>query len=165
MTSLICLAVALLLGVSVASGATIPAVEKALAPFIESREIAGAVTAVVAPDRILHLESHGLADVTQKRPMTDDAVFWIASMTKPITGVAVLMLQEEGKLSIDDPAAKYLPELGRMKMSDGSAAATITIKHLLTHTSGLPENAPDETRAAGDLAQLVTAFAGKRLSE
>jgi CubicO group peptidase (beta-lactamase class C family) len=139
----------------------IPAVGDAIAPFL-GKEIAGAVTLVVTPAGVRHVQAQGMADVEQSRPMTPEAMFWIASMTKPITATAILILQEEGKLSIDDPAAKYLPELGRMKSADGSPLKTpITIRHLLTHTSGLPENAREETRAANNLQDLVTAFATK----
>jgi CubicO group peptidase (beta-lactamase class C family) len=139
----------------------IPAVGDAIAPFL-GKEIAGAVTLVVTPAGVRHVQAQGMADVEQSRPMTPEAMFWIASMTKPITATAILILQEEGKLSIDDPAAKYLPELGRMKNADGSPLKTpITIRHLLTHTSGLPENAREETRAANNLQDLVTAFATK----
>jgi CubicO group peptidase (beta-lactamase class C family) len=96
--------------------------------------------------------------------MAENTVFWIASMTKPVTGVAVMMLADEGKLSVDDPASKYLPELGGMKNKDGSPAKTITIKHLMTHTAGLPENSREETRDAKDLQSLVAAFATKSMA-
>src|SRR3712207_6430971 len=76
----------------------LPAVHDAMTPFLDSKEIAGVVTVVVAPDGIRHLDAQGFADVDQKKPMTADAVFWIASMTKPITATAVLMLQDEGRL-------------------------------------------------------------------
>ena len=77
----------------------LPAIGAAMQEMVAKNEIAGAVTAVVSRDRVLHLEATGLADVAAKRPMTPDTLFWIASMTKPVTGVAVLMLQDEGKLS------------------------------------------------------------------
>ena len=86
--------------------------------------------------------------------MTTDTLFWIASMTKPVTGVAILMLQDEGKLSIDDPAAKYLPELRRSKTPSGKPA-NITIKHILTHTSGLGEARGQAAQEAKTLADLV----------
>ena len=76
----------------------LPAIGTAMEEMIAKNEIAGAVTAVVSRDRVLHLEATGLADVAAKRAMTPDTLFWIASMTKPVTGVAVLMLQDEGKL-------------------------------------------------------------------
>jgi CubicO group peptidase (beta-lactamase class C family) len=156
---------ALLLTVaSVGRAQTLPGVRDALQPFVDRKEIAGAVTIVVTPEKVVHLDAQGLADVERKEPMTTDAVFWIASMTKPVTAVAILMLQDEGKLSVDDPASTYLPELGNMKMPDGSPARTITLKHLLTHTAGLPENSREETRAARTLQDLVAAFAGKPMS-
>ena len=74
-----------------AEAPTLPGVGAAMQEMIAKSEIAGAVTLVVSKDRILHLESSGLADIAAKRPMTPDALFWIASMTKPVTGVAVLM--------------------------------------------------------------------------
>ena len=78
--------------------------------MIAKNEIAGAVTVVVTKDKCSHLETSGFADVAAKRPMAPDTLFWIASMTKPITGVAVLMLQDRGQAHVGDPVAKYLPE-------------------------------------------------------
>lgn len=131
---------------------------------VDQKEIAGAVTLLVTADQLKDCGAVGFADLAKKTPMKSDSLFWIASMTKPITGVAIMMLQEEGKLSIDDPAAKYLPELGRMKMLDTRPSDTITIKHLLTHTAGLPENTPEETASAKNLQDLVTAFSTKPMS-
>ena len=67
---------------------------------------------------ILHLSADGLADIENKTPMATDSIFWIASMTKPITATAVMMMQEEGKLSVDDPVSKYLPEFTGDKAGD-----------------------------------------------
>jgi CubicO group peptidase (beta-lactamase class C family) len=120
---------------------------------IAKHEIAGAVTMVVTKDRVLHLETTGLADVASKRPMTPDTLFWIASMTKPVTGVALLMLQDEGKLSVTDPVAKYLPEFASLKTPSGKPA-NLTITQLATHTSGLGEAGPDGQKAKM-LADLV----------
>ncbi len=72
----------------------LPDIGAAMQEMVAKNEIAGAVTVVAAKDRLLHHESTGLADVAAKRPMTPDTLFWIASMTKPIAGVAVLMLQD-----------------------------------------------------------------------
>jgi CubicO group peptidase (beta-lactamase class C family) len=136
-------------------------IAKQMQPFIDRKEIAGAVTLVATPEKVVRIDAVGAADIASNRPMAADNLFWIASMTKPITGVAIMTLVEEGKLSFDDPASKYLPELGRMKMKDGSPAKTITVRHLMTHSAGLPENTPDETKAAKNLQDLVTAFATK----
>ena len=93
----------------------LPGVGAAMEEMIAKNEIAGAVTVVVSRDKVLHLETTGYADVASKRPMTPDTLFWIASMTKPITGTAVLMLQDEGKLKVSDPVAKYIPEFASLK--------------------------------------------------
>ena len=108
-------------------------------------------------DKIVHLEATGLADIASKRPMAADTVFWIASMTKPITAVAVLMLQDEGKLNVNDPVAKYLPEFAALKTPSGMPA-NLTIRQILTHTSGLGEATPDQLRNARTLADLIPHF-------
>jgi CubicO group peptidase (beta-lactamase class C family) len=92
--------------------------------------------------------------------MRPDTIFWIASMTKPITATAVLMLQDEGKLSVDDPVEKYLPEFGRLMTADGKPAR-VTIRHLLTHTSGMGEISPDEARRIKDLAGVIPLYLAK----
>ncbi len=132
----------------------LPGVGAAMQEMTAKNEIAGAVTLVVSKDRVLHLESIGFADVAAKRPMTPDALFWIASMTKPVTGVAVLMLQDEGKLSVADPVAKYLPEFTALKTPSGKSA-NLTITQILTHTSGLGEATGPAVQQAHTLADLV----------
>ncbi len=116
----------------------IPAVTRALEEFVARQEIAGAVALVATGDKLVHLGAIGEADIASHRPMRKDDLFWIASMTKPVTASAVLLLQDEGKLSVDDPVAKYLPELADVKTAD-HRPATLTLRHLLTHTSGLAE--------------------------
>jgi CubicO group peptidase (beta-lactamase class C family) len=132
----------------------LPAVGAAMEDMIAKQEIAGAVTAVVTRDRVLHLEATGLADVATKRAMRTDSVFWIASMTKPVTGVAVLMLQDEGKLSVADPVSKYLPEFASLKTPSGKPA-NLTITQILTHTSGLGEATGPAAQQAKTLSDLV----------
>ena len=73
----------------------LPGVAAAMQEIVAKNEIAGAVTVVVTKDKVLHIERTGLADVASKRAMTPDALFWIASMTKPITGTAVLMPKDD----------------------------------------------------------------------
>ena len=133
---------------------TLPGIGQAMEKMIASQEIAGAVTVVVTKDRIAHLETTGLADVASKRPMTPDTMFWIASMTKPVTGVAILMLQDEGKLKVTDPVAKYLPEFADLKTPSGKPA-NLTITQILTHTSGLGEAPGPAAQQAKTLADLV----------
>jgi CubicO group peptidase (beta-lactamase class C family) len=132
----------------------LPGVGAALQEQIDRHEIAGAVTMVVSKDRVLHLETTGLADVAARKPMQADTMFWIASMTKPITATAVLMLQDEGKLDVHDPVAKYLPEFANLKTPSGQPA-NLTLIQILTHTSGLGEAGGPAAREAKTLADLV----------
>lgn len=128
--------------------------------MIQSKEIPGAVTLIATRDRVTHLEAIGSAEPDGTRPLRQDSIFWIASMTKPITGTAILMLQEEGKLSVDDPVAKYIPALANLKTPSGQPA-NLTLKHLMTHTSGLPEATADEARVATKLEDLIPAYTNK----
>ncbi len=137
-----------------AADPTLPGVGAAMQDMVAKSEIAGAVTVVVTKDKVRHLESTGLADVAAKRPMTPDTLFWIASMTKPITGTAVLILQDDGKLSVADPVAKYLPEFANLKTPSGKPA-NLTITQILTHTSGLGEAPAEPAKQAHTLADLV----------
>lgn len=134
-------------------------VPRAIQEFVEKHEIAGAVTLVETRDGVIAVDAVGKADIEKDLPMKDDTIFWIASMTKPLTAAAVLVLQDEGKLSIDDPIGKYVPELAHLKTADGNEP-TITLKHLLTHTSGMVGEAPDDAlRQATTLADLMPIYA------
>ena len=114
---------------------------------IDEKRIAGAVTLVARHGKVVYLKSQGSLDREANKPMRSDAIFRICSMTKPITSLAVMMLYEDGKLLLEDPVSKYLPEFKNPKVfvkpADGRdpytipAVREITIKDLLTHTSGL----------------------------
>src|SRR5262245_51099092 len=126
---------------------------------IEAGNIAGSVTLVARNGRIAHLEAQGLMDIETRKPMATDAMFRIMSMTKPIVGTAVLMLVEEGKVRLNDPISRFIPEFKGIKVGvlQGTqpppapagqrgapprfytvpADREITVKDLLTHTSGL----------------------------
>jgi CubicO group peptidase (beta-lactamase class C family) len=119
---------------------------------------------------IVSLESMGKADLDTGRDIDNDDLFWIASMTKPMTGVAVLMLQDQGKLSIHDTVETHLPEFGEMWMIEDRSkeqlilkrpARKITILDLLTHTAGVPN--VDEPRAHSTLAELVSQISQRPL--
>jgi len=118
-----------------------------LQPFVDSHTLAGAVTLVASKDKVLSLEAVGFADIAAGKPMPTDALFWIASMSKPMTAAALMMLVDEGKVSLDDPVEKYLPEFqGQMVAVEQDQdhvllkkpAHPITVRNILTHTSGLP---------------------------
>jgi CubicO group peptidase (beta-lactamase class C family) len=137
-----------------AEASRLPGLGEAMQQMVAQREIAGAVTVVIAKDRVLHLESTGFADVATQRAMTPDTLFNIMSMTKPVTAVALLMLQDEGKLRVSDPVAKFIPEFAALKTPSG-APANLTIAQLMTHTSGLGEASGPGARDAHTLADLV----------
>jgi CubicO group peptidase (beta-lactamase class C family) len=133
---------------------------------IETRDISGAVTLVARKGRIAHLEAQGLMDIETNKPMTKDAIFRIASMTKPVIGVAILMMIEEGKVRLGDPVSRFIPEFKQLKVAvaqpqaggRGAAPSTafytvpaereITVKDLLTHTSGLVSGTISTAEAA-----------------
>src|SRR5260370_30912985 len=82
----------------------------ALEPFVKERTLAGAVTLVADKEKVLSLEAVGFADIGANTMMAVNALFWIASQSKPITAAALMMLVDEGKIGLDDPVEKYLPE-------------------------------------------------------
>jgi CubicO group peptidase (beta-lactamase class C family) len=118
-----------------------------LQPFVDSHTLAGAVTLVASKDKVFSLEAVGYADIAAKTPMRTDSLFWIASMSKPMTATALMMLVDEGKVNVEDPVEKYLPEFkGQMLAVEQDEnhellkkpAHPITVKEILSHTSGLP---------------------------
>jgi CubicO group peptidase (beta-lactamase class C family) len=124
------------------------AVPEALQQLVNSNEIPGAVALVATKDKVLHLSAVGQNDLATGRKLKPNDVFWIASMSKPMTSVAVAMLADDGKLSFDDPVEKYLPEFRDMWVAGEQTAQQrvlmkdarpITLRDLLTHTSGLGE--------------------------
>ena len=127
------------------------AVDAVLADAVKRGDIPGVVAVVVDRNGIIYQGAFGKADVATGKPLTADAIFRIASMTKPITSTAAMQLFEQGKFRLEDPAEKYLPDLANMKVFESfdqvtgaytlrPAARPITIRHLLTHTSGLSQN-------------------------
>ena len=125
----------------------------ALQPFVDNHTLAGAVVLVASSKRVLALEAVGYMDIAAKRPMRTDALFWIASQSKPMTAAALMMLVDEGKVKLDDPVEKYLPEFkGQWLKAEGEAehlllkrpAHPITVRNVLSHTSGLPFSSPIE---------------------
>jgi CubicO group peptidase (beta-lactamase class C family) len=134
-----------------------PAIRAAVETFIDARDISGAVTVVAAKDKLLAVDTIGLADIAKKKPMKLDSLFWIASMTKPFTAVSILMLQDEGKLQVSDPVEKFIPEFAALKTPAGQPAH-ITIEQILTHTSGLGEGDRAAIQAAHTLRELIPIY-------
>ena len=141
-------------------------IQQTVERHIDAHDIAGAVTLVARRGRIAQFEAYGLADLDSRKPMSKDSLFWIASMSKPITGVAILMLLEEGKVRLTDPVSKFIPEFRGLNVAmlqertgppaAGSASGPpqyytvppnreITIRDLLSHVSGLASGGPAST--------------------
>ena len=125
----------------------------ALQPFVDRHALAGAVVLVADKDKVLSLETVGYADIAAGTPMRPDALFWIASQSKPITATAFMILVDEGKVRLDDPVAKYLPEFNDVWVAAESdknhvllkrPATPLTIRTILSHTSGMPFRSPLE---------------------
>ena len=142
----------------------LPRIHEAVGRHIEAKDVSGAVTLVARRGRIVHFEAQGLMDIESKKPMLKDSIFRLASMSKPITAVAVMMLVEDGKIRLTDRVSAFIPEFKTMKVAVAKgtntpvqmpafgrggppapapefdlvpAAREITVKDLLTHTSGL----------------------------
>jgi CubicO group peptidase (beta-lactamase class C family) len=144
------LAVALLQGAPLRAQGKFDGIPLSVQPFVERGEISGAVMLVADRDKVLHLSAVGESDLASGRKMRTDDIFWIASMTKPMTAVCIGILADQGLLSFDDPVEKFLPEFhGQWVIVDqaadrrtlAKAARPITLRDLLTHTSGMGEYA------------------------
>jgi CubicO group peptidase (beta-lactamase class C family) len=152
------------------------AIRTRMQAFVDQQEIAGAVTVVGRKDAVLSLEAVGKLNLEKDTPMPKDALFRIASMTKPVTAIGIMILVDEGKLSIEDKVEKHLPEFrGQMlAVRDGSTitlkkpSRPITVRDLLTHTSGLPGALPEGladlyAKRKHTLAEAVMAFSQRPL--
>ena len=145
-----------------------------LAAAVANGGLPGVVAAITTRDATVYAAAFGERVLGQGPAMTQDTVMWIASMTKPVTGVAAMQLVEQGKLSLDEPAAKVVPELGTFKVLDGwdgdkprlrDPKGEITLRKLLTHTSGFVYDIwnPDMDRYL-NLMGLPRAGSGKNIA-
>ncbi len=122
-------------------------IQSALTAEIAAHHAAGAVTLAMKDGKLMHHAAVGFSDQEKQVPMSTDSVFWIASMTKSVSVTTIMTLVDEGKLSLDEPGSKWLPELGKVKMADGKPPSRpISLRDLMSHTSGLafpPRKATD----------------------
>ena len=141
-----------------------------LQPFVEDHILAGAVVLVADKDKVLDVEAVGWADISAKKAMRTDAVFWIASQSKPITATALMILVDEGKVNVNDPVEKYLPEFKGQQVNVSEDPAKpqlkaprhpILVREVLSHTSGLPfkSDIEDPTLDVLSLEQRVKSYA------
>ena len=132
------------------------AVAPRMQEFVDKGEVAGVVTLLATKDRVIHLGAVGRTDLTKDRKMRPDDIFWIASMSKPVTSVCIAILADEGKLSFDDPLAKHLPEFASL-----AVAHPVTLRDVMTHTSGFGEMMEREPHLT--LAETSRKLAGQPL--
>jgi CubicO group peptidase (beta-lactamase class C family) len=118
-----------------------PAIDQTVRDFVQREHIPGAAWGVVVDGKLVHVGTAGVRELATKTPVTADTVFRIASMTKSFTAMAILKLRDEGKLALDDPAERYVPELKGLKYPT-TDSPRITVRHLLSHAAGFPEDNP-----------------------
>src|SRR6266567_1972631 len=124
-----------------------PEVTAAMKPYLDSYKLAGVVSLIADKTGKIHYKNLlGYADVEAKKPITEDNVFWIASMTKMFAGASIMMLADEGKVSLDDPVTKFIPQLTNWMVVEEKDQSHVLLKplvrpvlvrHVLSHTSGL----------------------------
>ena len=143
-----------------------------LQSLVDKQLVAGAVAFVGDKEKVLDLEAVGLASLAAKTPMQTNDVFWLASMTKSFTGTALMMLVDEGKVSIDDPVEKFLPEFKGQLLAVGTDKSQwraprhpITIKEILSHTSGLILASDKSLKQTHNLKDDVAQYAAAPLRQ
>lgn len=118
-----------------------PEIDRIFGRYASERNVPGMVWGIVIDGRLAHIASVGVANRSNRAAVTKSTVFRIASMTKSFTALAVLKLRDEGRLSVEDPVSKWIPEFGTMEMPSRDAPP-IRVRHLLTHSAGFPEDNP-----------------------
>jgi CubicO group peptidase (beta-lactamase class C family) len=121
--------------------AAFPEIDRLMRDFAERSSVPGIAYAIIVDGRVAHTGTAGYRELASRAPVDSATVFRIASMTKSFTAVGILQLRDAGKLSLDDPAERYVPELRSIRYPT-SDAPRITIRHLLTHSTGFPEDNP-----------------------
>jgi CubicO group peptidase (beta-lactamase class C family) len=118
-----------------------PEIDRLFSDFAKAAHAPGAAWGIIVDGKLAHSGAMGVRNVASNAPVDADTVFRIASMTKSFTAMAILKLRDEGKLSLDDPAERYVPELSGLRYPT-TDSPRITIRHLLTHSAGFPEDNP-----------------------
>jgi CubicO group peptidase (beta-lactamase class C family) len=121
--------------------AAFPEIDGLFERFWKSRNAPGLAYGIIIDGQLVHLKTFGVQDVTSQAPVTPNTVFRIASMTKSFTALAVLKLRDEGKLSLEDPVSRWIPEFARMPLPTVDSPP-IRVRDLLTHSAGFPEDNP-----------------------
>jgi CubicO group peptidase (beta-lactamase class C family) len=147
------------------SSAGIKAFHDAFRGLVDQGQLAGVTTLVARHGKVVHFDAYGVKDLESKAPVTNDTIFRIASMTKPIVGVAMMMLWEEGKWSLDDPVAKHIPEFAGLKVATPTGevpqSTPMTMRQLMSHTAGFDVSAGYAGKNINDRAQPLQAMIDK----
>lgn len=128
------------------SSAKLKALGEEMQALVDQQKLAGVTTLLARHGKVVHFESHGVADLSTKAPLRPDHIFRIASMTKPVTGVAMMMLFEEGRWTLEDPVEKHIPQFKglKVKAADGQLvdqASPMTMAQLMSHSAGFDVSA------------------------
>jgi CubicO group peptidase (beta-lactamase class C family) len=144
-----------------ALNAAIPEIDRLMSDFAARSRVPGFAYGIVMDGRLVHVRTAGIRELSSRAPVDTGTVFRIASMTKSFTAVAILQLRDEGKLSLDDPAERYVPELAGLAYPTRDAPR-VTIRDLLSHSAGFPEDNPwgDQQLAATDKEMSAMMRAG-----
>ena len=118
-----------------------PEIDRLMKEFVARSHVPGGAWGVIVDGELVHTGATGFRELASKTPVDADTIFRIASMTKSFTAMAILKLRDDGKLSLDDPAERYVPELKGLKYPTADSPR-ITIRHLLSHSEGFPEDNP-----------------------
>jgi len=141
------------------------AFQRAMRALVDESKLAGVTTLVARHGKVVHVEAYGVQDLETKKPVARDTIFRIASMTKPIVGVAMMMLWEQGKWTLDDPVAKHIPEFAGLKVATPSGEVPqitpMTMRQLMSHTAGFDITAGYAKANIADRAQPLQSMVDK----
>lgn len=140
-----------------------PAIDNIYKKVAADNHFPGLAFGIVVDGKLVHTSNYGYTDIEKKIPVTSSSLFRIASMSKSFTAMAILKLRDEGKLNLDDPASRYIPELKNQKYPTADSPP-ITIRHLLTHGAGFPEDNPWGDRQLADTDKEFIEFLKKQIS-
>jgi CubicO group peptidase (beta-lactamase class C family) len=141
------------------------AFQRTMRALVDESKLAGVTTLVARHGKVVHVDAYGVQDLATKKRVARDTIFRLASMTKPIVGVAMMMLWEQGKWTLDDPVAKHIPEFAGLKVATPKGevpqAKPMTMRQLMSHTAGFDVTAGYENANIGDRDQPLQSMIDK----
>ena len=147
------------------SAAGLKAFQQAMRALVDDRQLAGVTTLVARHGKVVHFDAYGKRDLETGKPVEKDTIFRISSMTKPIVGVAMMMLWEQGKWTLDDPVAKHIPEFAGLKVAtptgDVAQATPMTMRQLMSHSAGFDTSAGYEGKNIVDRTKPLQSMIDK----